>query len=127
MMENAQTLVGQATSATLSPESYRVDHFFADERLAATLLFYAVLARRHGRTACRNFLPQEGSLFFTDALSLVVDGFDAPFIRKWMKSLKATLLADMRRKMLLSTDLVAALGEKMPFEEMRFLVRSHIR
>ncbi|SBW11029.1 conserved hypothetical protein [uncultured delta proteobacterium] len=127
MLESAQANLAAALNGTLPPEVYRVDHHMADQALAATLLFYATLCRRHGKAACRSFLPQDGSLFFTDALSLVVDGFDAPFIRKWMKKYKHVLLNDMQRKIALSADMCAAIQNRMPFEEMRFLVRSYIR
>lgn len=127
MLETAQSHVGEALNGAISPEVYRINHYMSDEALSTTLLFYATLARRHGKAACRSFLPQEGSVFFTDALSLVVDGFDAPFIRKWMKRYKMTVLADVQRKIALSTDMCAAISDRIPFEEMRFLVRSYIR
>ncbi|MDL2209342.1 hypothetical protein LJC26_00855 [Desulfovibrio sp. OttesenSCG-928-O18] len=127
MLETAQGYLEDALNGTLSPEACRIDHNMSDEALALTLLFYATLCRRHGKAACRPFLPQEGSAFFTDALSLVVDGFDAPFIRKWMKRFKTTILDDMQRKISLSTDMCLAIQERVPFEEMRFLVRSYIR
>lgn len=127
MLETAQGRVAGALNGTLPVEAYTVDHFMRDEALSATLLFYATLCRRHGKAACRPFLPQPNSVFFTDALSLVVDGFDAPFIRKWMKRFKSTLITDMQRKIALSIDMCAAIQERASFEEMRFLVRSYIR
>lgn len=127
MLETSQSHLGAALNGTIAPEVYYVDHSMSDTALAETLLFYATLCRRHGKASCRTFLPQKGSIFFTDALSLVVDGFDAPFIRKWMKRYKATLLDDMHRKIALSTDMCLAIQERVPFEEMRFLVRSYIR
>lgn len=127
MLEAGQSLLAEALDGVLAPEAYRISHTMSDNTLASTLLFYATLCRRHGKTACRPFLPQEESVFFTDALSLVVDGFDAPFIRKWMKRFKTTLLNDMHRKIALSVDMCLAIQERVPFEEMRFLVRSFIR
>ncbi|MDR3073389.1 MAG: hypothetical protein LBV01_01530, partial [Deltaproteobacteria bacterium] len=116
-----------ALNGVLTPDVYAIGHNLGDEALVAKLLFYATLCRRHGKSACRPFLPQEGSIFFTDALALVLDGFDVPFIRKWMKRFKATVLGDMQRKIALSIDLCLAIQERAPMEEMRFLVRSHIR
>lgn len=127
MLEAAQAHLENALNGSLSPELCRIDHNMSDETLATTLLFYATLCRRHGKAACRPFLPQEGSVFFTDALSLVVDGFDAPFIRKWMKRFKTTVLDDMQRKISLSIDMCLAVQERVPFEEIRFLVRSYVR
>lgn len=127
MLETALANVAEAFNGKLSPDAYRINHHMNDEALATTLLFYATLSRRHGKSACRSFLPQEGSVFFTDALSLVVDGFDAPFIRKWMKRYKITVIADVQRKIALSVDMCTAIADRIPFEEMRFLVRSYIR
>lgn len=127
MLEAAQTRVSDALNGPMPAEASRIDHHMQDEDLVTTLLFYATLCRRHGKTACRPFLPQEGSLFFTDALSLVVDGFDGPFIRKWMKRFKTTIITDMQRKMSLSTDMGIAILDRASFEDMRFLVRSYIR
>ena len=127
MLETAQSHLATALNGTLPSEACRIEHNVADEALAARLLFYVTLCRRHGKAACRSFLPQEGSVFFTDALSLVLDGFDAPFIRKWMKKNRAILLDDMQRKIRLGTDMCTAIQERVPYEEMRFLVRSYIR
>lgn len=127
MLETAQVRVTDALNGPLPPEGSRIDHHMQDGALATTLLFYATLCRRHGKAACRPFLPQEGSVFFTDALALVVDGFDGPFIRKWMKRFKATIINDMQRKIAMSTDMGAAILDRLAFEEMRFLVRSYIR
>ncbi|CAK7030865.1 MAG: hypothetical protein DELT_02782 [Desulfovibrio sp.] len=127
MLDTAQNHVAAVSSGALSLDAYTINHRLSDETLTTALLFYTTLSRRHGKAACRTFLPQEGSVFFTDALSLVVDGFDAPFIRKWMKRYKMTVLADINRKIALSTDMCAAMAERIPFEEMRFLVRSYIR
>lgn len=127
VLETAQVRVSEALNGPLASEASRVDHNMPDSVLATTLLFYATLCRRHGKAACRPFLPQEGSIFFTDAMALVADGFDGPFIRKWMKRFKATIINDMQRKLALSTDMGAAFLDRQPFEEMRFLVRSYIR
>ncbi len=127
LLEAAQARLALALNGTAPPESYRVDHNMADEALVTALLFYATLSRRHGKAAARPFLPQAGSLFFTDALALVVDGFDVPFVRKWMKKFKTSILKDMQRKMDLSIELCLAVQERLPFEQMRFLVRAYIR
>ena len=127
LLEEAQSRVNKAANRKVTRELYVLDHRQPDETLCATLLFYSVLARRHGKPACRPFLAQVGSAFFTDGMALVVDGFDVPFVRKWLKKFKATLLADMDRKMTLSTQLCIAIQERQPFEELRYLVRSYLR
>lgn len=127
MLETGQSYVAAALEGALAAQAYRVDHHMTDEALSTALLFYVTLCRRHGKAACRAFLPQKDSLFFTDALSLVVDGFDSPFIRKWMKKYKGVLLADMQRKIDMSIEMCTAIHERMSFEDMRFLVRSYIR
>jgi hypothetical protein len=127
LLEEAQARVSQAAGRKMAKESYALDHRQPDGALAATLLFYAVLARRHGKAACRPFLAHAGSVFFTDGLALVIDGFDVPFVRKWLKKFKTAILADVQRKMELSTNLCAAILERQPFEDLRYLVRSYLR
>ena len=127
LLETAQTNLALVLDNCPLPESCQINHRINDEALVMALLFYAIMARRHGKAATRAFLPQTGSVFFTDALALVVDGFDAPFVRKWMKKFKQSILNDMRRKMTLSIDLCFAIQDRVPFEDMRFLVRSYIR
>ena len=127
VLDAAQNNVAAAVNHPLPPGAYQVSHDLTDLSLASVLLFYTTLSRRHGKASCRSFLPQEKSLFFTDALSLVLDGFDNPFIRKWMKKYKLVLTNDMHRKISLSIDLSAAIQNRAPFDAMRFLVRSYIR
>ena len=127
MLEDAQTLLDKAHNKRGSKEAYRIVLRRPDEPLCSTLLFYVQLARRHGRPACRPFLPQCGSAFFADSMALVLDGFDAPFVRKWMKKNKATITAAMRRKMAMSADLCMAIYSRMPFDDMVHIVRSYLR
>ncbi len=127
ILEEAQSRVNKTENRKTAREFYVLGHRQQDAALCTTLLFYAVLARRHGKPAIRPFLAQAESQFFADGMALVVDGFDVPFVRKWMKKFKATLLADMGRKMTLSTQLCMAIQERQPYEELRCLVRSYLR
>ncbi|GHV54767.1 hypothetical protein FACS1894206_08280 [Deltaproteobacteria bacterium] len=64
MLEQGQAQLNEALNGTLPADAYRIDHTLSDEVLIARLLFYATLCRRHGKSSCRGFLPQEGSVFF---------------------------------------------------------------
>jgi len=127
MLETAQVWLNKAHGKKGNRDVYSTHPRQADGPLCTTLLFYVQLARRHGRPACRPFLPQCGSAFFADSMALVIDGFDVPFVRKWMKKNKETITADIRRKMALSADLCLAIHERMPFDDMVYIVRSHLR
>lgn len=127
ILEQAQDRLQRTTGKQAPREIYMVDHRLNDEDFCTTLLFYCVMARKHGKAASRPFLAQAGSSFFADALALVVDGFDTPFVRKWMKKAKETVLADMDRKCALSIDLCDALRDRLPFEAMQLVARSHLR
>ncbi len=127
LLDKAQNTLKRALDRKATREEYLVDHRLSDAELCVVLLFYAVMARRHGKAAGRPFLPQVGSAYFADGLALVVDGFDLPFVRKWLKKYKETLLTDMDRKYALSMDMCEALRDRLPFEAMELLARSHIR
>ena len=127
ILEQAQDRLQRTTGRQAPREIYLVSNRLNDEALCTTLLFYAVMARKHGKAASRPFLAQAGSSFFVDALALVVDGFDTPFVRKWMKKAKESILSDFDRKVALSVDLCEALRERLPFESMQLLAKSHLR
>jgi hypothetical protein len=127
ILERAQDRLHQASGKQAPREGYLVSHRHGDEELCATLLFYAVMSRKHGKAASRPFLVQAGSPYFVDSLALVIDGFDTPFVRKWLKKAKETSLEDIDRKCALSIDLCEALRDRMPFDDMKLLVKSHLR
>ncbi len=98
-----------------------------DDRLIVTLLFYTMLSRHEGKAACAPLLEHVSSRFFREGLALVIDGFDAPFVRKWLKEHAAVVINDARRKMRMSAELCIAIAARMDYEDVFRVARSYMR
>jgi len=106
---------------------YDVAHKAQDDRLVVALLFYVLLSRHEGKTGCQPLLGYVSSRFFREGLAMVIDGFDAPFVRKWLKEHKAVVLAAARRKMVMSTEMCIAISARMDYEDVFRVARSFMR
>lgn len=122
-----QELLRLALEKEASEPFFNVHHRQQDDKLVVTLLFYVMLARHHGRIACRPFIEHMGSRFFGDGLALVVDGFDAPFVRKWMKRHKQVLLDDMQHKVRASIELCLGIRSRQGYDDLFRVARSYMR
>lgn len=114
----AQQLLGVAATPGWEAKVhyFAVDHRIKDEKLLVALLFHAAWARREGKMAARQFLPHLHSVFFQQGLALVIDGFDAPFLRKRLKVHQAAIMADARRKTACSLELACAIKQRLPYD-----------
>ena len=106
---------------------FNVSHRSQDDKLLVTLLFYVLYSRHQGKMACVPLLEYVQSRFFRDALSMVIDGFDAPFVRKWCKEHKAVMLADVERKIALSTELCLAIARREDYDDVFRMARAFMR
>lgn len=123
----AQELLRQAGEKPPAERFFDVSHRLQDDRLVVALLFYVLLSRHHGRMACRPFLEHLGSRYFADGMALVADGFDAPFVRKWLKKHKQVLLADVRDKMTMSVELALGIKARLSYDDVFRIARSYMR
>lgn len=98
-----------------------------DDKLVVTLLFYVLLSRHEGKIACQQLLKHVTSRFFRDGLAMVIDGFDTPFVRKWLKQQHDIVLDDASRKMRMSTELCLAIARKEDYEDVYRVARSFMR
>lgn len=114
----AQQLVSLASDEDWGAKAhyFQVDHRLKDDKLIVALLFHALWVRREGRHAARQFLPHVHSVFFQQGLSLYIDGFEAPFLRKRLKVHQAAILANAGRKMACSVELATAITRRLPYE-----------
>ncbi len=116
--ELVQELVKQAQkNPSETPAFFSIDHRQKPEQLMVSLLFYVFWSRRKGKFACQPLLELVSSAFFQDGLSLVIDGFDAPFVRKRLKIHKQALLQESRVKMELSEKMSLAIREKYSYDD----------
>ncbi len=105
---------------------FNIDHRLRDDRLMVALLFYVLWSRREGKMACEPFLEFVSSNYFTDGLALVIDGFDAPFVRKRLQIHKESIMSETRMKMEMSVELSVAIKQKLTYEEVFRVARAYL-
>ena len=117
----------------LMPDKYKgrerffdVGYKVPDDKLIVALLFYIFYARHQGKDVCQNLLPLISSSYFRDSLSMVIDGFDVPFVRKWLKKHKDALLTDMKHKCELSTEMCLGIGARVDYEDLHTMARAYL-
>ncbi|GAB7079773.1 hypothetical protein [Megalodesulfovibrio paquesii] len=122
----AQQLVALAGTPNWEAKAhyFSVDHRQKDDKLMVALLFHVAWCRREGKMAMRQFLPHLHSIFFHQGLTLVIDGFDGPFLRKRLKVHQAAIMADARRKAACSLELACAIKQRLPHEQAQSIART---
>lgn len=103
-----------------------VDHKLKDDRLMVKLLFFAITARREGKQNLSPFLRHSRSPYFTEGLSLVVDGFDAPFIDAHLAGLRAQTLVELRRKLCMAAEMCLGIRNKLPYDDVFRIARAYL-
>jgi hypothetical protein len=105
---------------------FNVDHRVKFDQLIVALLFFVGWARREGKLACQPLLTHVRSSFFVDGLSLVIDGFDAPFVRKRLRVHRETILDETRLKMEMSVDMASAIRDRESYEDVFRIAKAYI-
>lgn len=122
-----QELVQQAGEKIEDKGKYfNVVHRLRDDRLMVTLLFYVVWSRRESKMSCERFLEYIESSYFTDGLALVIDGFDAPFVRKRLQVHKAAIIDETLLKMEMSAEMCAAVRQKQSYDDVFRVARAYL-
>jgi hypothetical protein len=122
----AQELMKLAGSNTDKTSYFVVGHRLRPDKLMVVLLFYVLWARREGKMACQPFLQHVGSQFFGDGMALVIDGFDAPFVRKRLRVHRDAILADVRRKMEMSTEMCLGVRNKLTYDDTFSIAKAYM-
>jgi len=103
-----------------------VSHRLNADQIMVKLMFYCLWSRRESKEALLAFAELSGCRYFTEALGLVADGFDAPFIRGRMETQARGLLDMVRQKMDMAADMVLAMRNKLPYEEIYAVAKSYL-
>ena len=103
-----------------------VSHRLTADQIMVKLMFYCLWSRRESKEALLAFAELSACRHFTEALGLVADGFETPFIRERMETQARGLLDMVRLKMDMATDMVLALRNKLPYEELHAVARSYL-
>lgn len=113
------------TSADL-PTLLDVSHKHSHDRLVVKLLFYVIHARREGKQSLAPFIQFIRSPYFAEGLSLAVDGFDADFLANHLDRVRNEALADARRKMRLSQDMVLGIRDKLAYADLLRMAQAYM-
>jgi hypothetical protein len=112
-----QEMIRQAANPGERPRIFNVDHKLKPEQLIVALLFYVAWARKEGKMALQPFLEFVRCEFFRDGLALVIDGFDAPFVRKRLRVHRDAILASARLKMEMSAEMSCGIRDRYEYED----------
>jgi len=128
--ERAFSLVQELVQAAANPAEkarfFDVTHRAKPEQLMVVLLFYVVWARREDRIGCQPLLEFISSPLFSDGLALVIDGFDAPFVRKRLSVHRNAILAAASRKLELSAEMACGIRDKLPYESLFLAAKAYM-
>lgn len=124
-VKSAQSAIAENKPEQAAGVLGRVDHRDSADRLLVKLLFLAYWARREGRHAIPAFV-MAGGRFFKESLSLVVDGFEPPYVKRRVEFQAGEMLEDARRKMDMATQLALALRRELPYEDLYRVAKSYL-
>ena len=123
IFQAAQDLLDMPTSSGTVVD---IDHRMSLEQLIRHLIFYCMLSRRKGREACTPYVANVRSAYFTEGLSLILDGFAQDFIKHRLNLQKEEILYETRRKMDMALELCLGLKHNMDYEDMFKMANSYL-
>ena len=122
----AQAILRQKPSDPKAVRHFNVTDHMPDDRLVTVLIFYNLLVRHVDKMACQEYIPHIGSRFFRDGLALIIDGFEEPFVRRWVRVHRETSLQDTLLKMNMSIELCLAIRARYEYADVERVARSYI-
>lgn len=105
---------------------FNVTDHMPDENLVTVLIFYNLLVRHRDKMACQDYFPVISSRFFRDGLALIIDGFEEPFVRRWLSVHRQIALSDATHKMQMSTELCLAIRARYDYEDIERVAHSFL-
>ncbi len=103
-----------------------VSHRLRPDKLIVVLLFYVIWSRHQGKIGCEPLLQHIDSAFFADGLSLAIDGFDAPFLRKRLRVHRDSILAETHSKMRMAAAMCLGIRAKLSYEEIFHIAKAYM-
>lgn len=119
----AQQLLTQAQAKKIFVD---IDHRLPLETLVSHLLFYCLLARRQGQSACKLFLPKIRSLYFREGIAQILDGFEPDFIKHRLNLIKDELVNETRCKMEMSLEMALAIKNNFSYPDIFKIANSFL-
>lgn len=103
-----------------------VDHKVKADRLLVKLLFFVMYARRESKQGLERFLPHLGSRFFSEGVSLAIDGFEADFLAYHLKSMRDNAVTQTGRKMDMSLEMAVAIRDTFDYDDIFRIARAYM-
>jgi len=103
-----------------------IDHRMRIETLISHLIFYCMYSRRKGKEACRGFIKNTRSLYFSEGMNLILDGFDQDFIKYRLNLQQEEILYETERKMDMSMDMSLGIKNNIPYEDLFKIANSYL-
>ncbi len=103
-----------------------VDHKMEHDRLLVKLLFFVIHARHKGKQELEPYLKFAGSPYFTEGMTLCIDGFEADFLAYHLESIRDETLRLVRRKTDMSIEMALGIRKKYTYDNIYKIARSYI-
>ena len=116
LFKEAQSLVANVDNG--KKPFVEIYHGLHPEILIKNILFYSILSRRKGVDFSLRYCENVRSPFFKEGLRLIIDGFDAEFIKYRLNLQQREILYETEQKMNMSIEMAICLRNKVPYEDM---------
>ncbi len=103
-----------------------VDHKFKPEQLMVKLLFYAARTRHGDPKILEPYLRNVSSSYFTEGLTMLIDGFDPEFISNHLSILAENSLFEVRLKMDMALEMCLGVKAKLSYDEVFTIAKSYL-
>lgn len=126
VLKHAQTLLRINPEDKDAELHLNISDRMADDNLIARLIFYTILVRHKDKMACQRYYPLITSRFFRDGLALLIDGFEEPFVRRWLRVHRQTTIDDVSHKMQMCTELALGIRARYEYDDLQNIARAFL-
>lgn len=126
VLKYAQALLRAKPQDKKAAVHFDISDRLADDTLVTRLIFYNLLVRHKDKMACQEYIPLVSSSFFRDGLALIIDGFEEPFVRRWLRVHRQTSLDEAARKMEMCVELSLGIRARLEYADLERIARSFL-
>lgn len=126
VFDAAASVLKKMDQGDLNREKFlNIDHRMKIESLIINLIIYNMLARRLGKRELADYIHHIRSFYFSEALALIIDGFEYDFIKHRLNLQKKEILDLTESKMDMSLDLCAGIKAGLSYNDLHLMGRSY--
>jgi hypothetical protein len=85
-----------------------------------------MFARREGKQNLERFLPNMGSRFFSEGVSLAIDNFEADFLAYHLEGIRDRTVIETGRKMDMALEMALAIRNKLAYDDIFRIARTYM-